>query len=492
MSDKKIIAYQDEVDKIWERILNVDNIRSIKDVRAIIANGKARELLNIGDTTTVYRAKTLTPSASSGLTATISDEGKFTKSTGKSGNITFTFSFGDGNWHYGTEVIDLADFGITLTGTPSSGAYINVAETAEPIEYVLRSFLEKFDDGKTWIVWKDGTKKYESNVKLAEGKKYGAIFEVKTLPVSLQFDAAEMLYVVTEENWPSGLPAGKHYLKGDHSTYGAGTTEDGTYEINTTQVIPVGGGIKHSNIGQWRSAYSKETVLSGKWTTYNADGTTIESNLACTEWESGGNNLGTFSARQNYVSDLDALNCSERNGYGSNNVADSAILQYLQSDEYRVSWEKKTVFDIKPSWDGSQSGYMFKLDGEFLDCVQDSEIEVALPPTWEGQGTVKSETITSKFFLPTKANFYAGSATAAGEKACPWEFYEKFSGLTTPGTGADNNRIKKNTSGTATYYWSFSPYSGVGYGVWTGYPDGHLGNSSASGSLGVPVACVIS
>lgn len=82
---------------------------------------------------------------------------------------------------------------------------------------------------------------------------------------NMAFDPAQYLYYVDAAAWPDGLPAGTYNITLDHGAYNSDTTQDGTYQFTITRPVPVGGGIRHTTIGVYRSdgAYTKENLLAG-------------------------------------------------------------------------------------------------------------------------------------------------------------------------------------------------------------------------------------
>lgn len=142
-----------------------------------------------------------------------------------------------------------------------------------------------------------------------------------------QIDAKELLWANTGI---SALAAGTYNFTLYKGGNGGQTGEDGTYQFTTTKPIPAGGGWTHNKVGTWYSNaadYKPENITSGTVTTYDADGTVLESNLAVTEGSSG-TALGTASnAKADCVNTIGTFNSIMRRAFGSNDsVAEGSVL----------------------------------------------------------------------------------------------------------------------------------------------------------------------
>ncbi len=186
---------------------------------------------------------------------------------------------------------------------------------------------------------------------------------------SIPFDPVQYLFAVTAESlaWlgidGTELPAGTYNVTLYHGDYADTTNEDGTFQLTTTKPVPIGGGIRHSSIGQSRSSeYSKSNVLNGTFTTYGADRVTIiESGLATTEGN-GGKNLGTATARAPQYKSGDYINFTDRVAYGSNRWSTSFMRQWLNSDEEAMTFTPGTIWS-RPT-NTLPAGFLSKIDPE--------------------------------------------------------------------------------------------------------------------------------
>lgn len=293
------------------------------------------------------------------------------------------------------------------------------------------------------------------------------------------FDGPEQLWYNSSDGI---LAAGTYNVAAVKSAYNQSTTEDGTFQIVTTKDIPVGGKIRHTTMGAWRSSYGKSYVLAGKWITYDADDNIIESNLACTEGNEG-TCLGTASvAASNIVNAIGTFNSTQCNAYGSNIWSLCGVRQWLNA-ESTGWWKKQHIFDLAPSYSGIK-GYLGDLDPTFVSILGEVEVTQKRNTAYavDGQNSGYEKT-RDKVFLPsmTELNFGNNDGYAEGSVL---EFYKD---------AGNTDRIKYDISAptTARSWWMRSPNPWDATYVRGVRPGGSLSGDGASGGLGVAPACVI-
>ena len=285
------------------------------------------------------------------------------------------------------------------------------------------------------------------------------------LPDKMQFDAPEALYYA--EN---GLAAGTYNftIQNYDTTYGGGKT----YQFELQNAVPAG--------GQLAFGWSYNTQASAaKITAYNDEGTQIEQ-VGVIEG-SGGTSLGTTDGTSTN------LNHIHRVRFGSNNYAESAVRQFLNSDKAAGSvWESKTNFDRPPAWNANTAGFMNGLDSDFLAVIGSVQKVTALNTVTDGGGSV---TLDDKFFLLSRSEVYGGLENNTNEGS-PYPYFSNYSDLSAAGTGNDMNRIKlRNDSVQA--WWLRSPgYASSGNNCVVG-SNGNLTYSSVSDVYGISPACNI-
>lgn len=300
-----------------------------------------------------------------------------------------------------------------------------------------------------------------------------------------QIDASELLWVNTGD---SALAAGAYNFTLYKGSNGGQTYEDGTYQFTTTKPIPAGGGWTHNKVGVWyanAADYKPENITSGTVTTYDAAGTVLESGLAVTVG-SDGTALGTASnAKADCVNTIGTFNSIMRRAYGSNNWAESAARQWLNSSAAANSWwQRQTIFDLVPNY-ANKAGFLAGLDPDFVDALGAVDITTARNTVYEMGDTLGgSYTTRDKLFLPSMTEIGLGSNDSVAEGSV----LPLYDGAT------QTDRIKYDQAAqtTARYWWLRSPYPWYANLVRIVDPSGALNNYvGATVGYGLAAACVI-
>ncbi len=444
-------------------------LKSYEDIQSIVKLGLAPYIFDVGDIIEVGRETAIQASLGehTGISAVSINGDTFIAAMHEVGEKEYEISYDGSVWKYGEKPIILADYGLSVTGTAAEGDTIVVVETASTIEFVVMGFIE--GGGNTSITLHD------------KGKTYGMILQSKDVLYSLQADNTEAFYSPSE-----ALAAGTYHVTlGDSydTTYGGGAT----YQFTLTQPVPANGQI------YWPWAYN-QLPTAAKISTYaNGDATTpIESNVTVTAG-SEGTDLGTVLIRP-----TGNFNSLHRMRYGSNKWSELSLRQHLNSDKVAGQvYKAKSKFDRPPSWATNTAGFMHGLDPEFIKICADVELLTCLSSVCDTTSTEANagtgyEITVDKFFLPSRPELFGGSDNAS-DKGTVWDFYKINSDNPSASSvsGADSNRIKKNSAGNATYWWMRSPLAGGGSNVRLVYTGGYVSNIYATYSYGVAPACVV-
>ena len=265
--------------------------------------------------------------------------------------------------------------------------------------------------------------------------------------LNAQYSAPQALYYAD-----TPLSAGEHRF----------TLNNVQYTFTTSQVIPAGGQVY---VSSWESEGYVPTAIA----TYDADRTTsIETGLTVTQ--SAGSDT------------LAPVNHHQRCRYGSNNYVESAIRQWLNSDDSDFIWTPQTNYDRPSTYSGG--GFLHQLDPELVAVLGAVDKQVTRNTVTDGGG---QDLFSDKVFLLSRVEVYGGAEGETGGEA-PYPYYEGLA--PSPTTAALDGRIKFLGS-SARYWWLRSPYPGNAYGPRFVYTDGSVNLSHALGSYGVAPAVVI-
>ena len=289
---------------------------------------------------------------------------------------------------------------------------------------------------------------------------------------AVQYDATEAFYFAE-----LGLAAGTYNITiANQAWY---TADNGkTFQFELTKALPVG--------GQLVFAMTYNATLEGKSVKSYANKTTTTALETVTLTEgSEGTSLGTTNGSSPNVNHM------HRAIFGSNNYAQSAVRQWLNSAAVAGSvWTPTNVFDRPASWATSYNGFMHGLPADFLAVVQPAVLACRTNSLFEVESldgaafainqlySLKAD----KFFLLSRPEIFGDWDSASYKDGTQLEYYN---GLTA------TERIKRDAAGTARYAWLRSPYPSGAYYARIVYSSGEVGNSNAYHGGGVAPACII-
>ncbi len=176
---------------------------------------------------------------------------------------------------------------------------------------------------------------------------------------------------------------------------------------------------------------------------------------------------------------LSAENHKDRVASGSNNYAQSAIRQWLNSALAKGTfWTPQSIYDLPPSWNATLDGFLKGLDADFLSVIGATTRITANNLLTDGGGVTPSYTLTDRFFLPSVTEMGFGNEITGGENAA-WPLFTSNAG-----------RIKY-LSGATRLWFLRSPYLVHAHNVRIVGNDGTLSNNTAQATRGAAAACVI-
>lgn len=289
---------------------------------------------------------------------------------------------------------------------------------------------------------------------------------------AVQYDATEAFYYAEQE-----LAAGTYNITiANQAWY---TADNGkTFQFTLATAVPAG--------GQLVFVMTYNATLEGKSVKSYANKTTTTALETVTLTEgSEGTSLGTTNGSSPNVNHM------HRAIFGSNNYAQSAVRQWLNSAAVAGSvWTPTNVFDRPASWATSYNGFMHGLPADFLAVVQPAVLACRTNSLFEVESldgaafainqlySLKAD----KFFLLSRPEIFGDWDSASYKDGTQLAYYN---GLTA------TERIKRDAAGTARSAWLRSPYpSGANYARVVG-SDGALHSSGAYIGYGVAPACII-
>lgn len=449
--------------KIGNKMGAYDLPRSWPELQMRIQSGTARQICPVGTKLLVDKESGVSVTVHGSITGATVNEDTFIEAIGHSGTAAYEFIYDGSAWHHNGEDVELANYGIAVTGTPAADDTVVVHVQASKVEFdvVDIDYDVPVNDAleHTLALW-------TSDLLL-----YG----------SIPFCSPQKLVSVRE-----ALPAGTYNITLDHGCYDGTTVEDSTYQFTTTREIPAGGGIRHTTMGGWLSSgYGISHVTGGTFVTYDASGNVIEQGLACTEGTDG-TSLGTATASNPTYRITDNVNFTQRQIYGSNRNIHSANRKWLNSDAPGAAsgqiaswWTASDEFDMPVK--STLPGFLHGLDPAFRAIMQKVRKRTAKGIA-DGYGYEDTEELV---FEPSMTELGYGKNNNISETAAKADGTLKTELAWDMFIGASNDDRIRYQGGVARYCWLRSPNpSNAGDGRRVS-PSGALSSNSAYGAYGV-------
>jgi hypothetical protein len=450
----------------------IGNVDSWSGVQRIIRAGLGSAILPAGDQLSSSRATAANVAVSgNGITDASVNLATFINAIGQGDPLIYDFDYDGMVWVLDGNAVNLAAYGLTVTGAPQEGdrIIVTVAATEQNFDVMDHDLHTPVNPALT----------HTMPLLLHDIAAYG------TIP----FCPPQLLYYTDVE-----LPAGSYKFTLDHGAYGGGIDQDGIYMFTTDVAIPADGGIRHNAVGYYKeSGYAKTDITAGKVIIYGSGDARaiVKDNIACSEWDEVTEcyNLGTFTARSLTYHTADGKhNFTERNAYGSNRWKTSAARQWLNSDAAPVPEEsevvsnwytRQTVFDRVPGG-AKLAGYLYGLDPELKAVICPVRVRTALPdPDKVPDGDPYEET-EDKVWLPSMTEVYGSDNNNVAEGS-QFEYWKDTTNAA---------KIKYQGS-TARDWWLRGPCPGYARNVRLVSTSGALNNGGANNAYGlVPGLCI--
>lgn len=425
------------------------------DAQAIVRMGYAPRYFHIGDQIVVEKETSMNATVGNsegetpGITAASVDPDAFIAAVHTVHGGDYEFTFNGAEWHYNGAPVNLADYGISVTGTAVHGDEVIVHETAAKLYFDVI----------------DIDKDTPSDPQFT----HSLTLQLHDVYIDLQYCARQAAFAFAE-----GLAAGTYkFTVGAHPWVAGDVNKVLTFtlanDIAAGGQLVFNGSYNATLVGTTITAFTSVTSTTAAETV-----TMIEGNT--------GTDLGTILR-----SKTDAINSIDRALLGSNNWLESAMRQYLNSDKAAGSvWTPQSVFDRPPTWAATTAGFLHGIDPDFVAVLGNVKKKTGLNTISDGGGTATHD---EKVFLLSRSEVFMGDEYAGGEDT-PYAYYKNYSDNQSASTGADKNRIKYR-AGAAKYWWLRSPIAGVARGVGLVYPSGAWDSYNATLALGVAPACCI-
>ena len=253
-----------------------------------------------------------------------------------------------------------------------------------------------------------------------------------------------------------------------------------TFQFTLTKSVPAGGLILlgYAN-GNANVTAAGKTV------------TTFESRTSPETLESAVISLGSAGTHLGQTDGSGNINHFHRIAQGSNNYAQSAVRQWLNSNAEAGGWyQPQEKFTVYPDTTiRAYNGFLHGLPDDFLSVVAPAVVPCRTNNVYECPGLDGSTfevgntyTVSDKFFLLSRTEIFG---TAESDNVKDGKILEYYEGLT------DSERKRYDNAGAVTNMWLRSCYPDLAGAEQYVSTAGAVGYTSAINRTGVAAACII-
>jgi len=301
----------------------------------------------------------------------------------------------------------------------------------------------------------------------------------------VQYDQCEAFYVAPE----GGLEAG---------TYNVTFVEKwGQIAANTTMEFTLTADVPAGGMLVFNTGLPDKTSASDVKLFVYANATTQTASETCLLTEgSSGTSLGSVSTATKYGAS--GLNNYQRAVYGYNRWSQSALRQYLNSDQPKnMWWTPKNEFDRAPAQLSTLDGFLAGFSADFRSALGKVKVSTALNTTSDSEIGTTEDTYDYMFASSLEQEYIVPQL--AGAEGNYWPYWKERLGLDSPqaqgsgGAMAEHIRYAYENHSSAQYVRLRSANRGGAHGAWTvsatGYAYGYDGATTANRPAPACVIC---
>lgn len=219
-----------------------------------------------------------------------------------------------------------------------------------------------------------------------------------------------------------------------------------------------------------------QTWIGKNLTVYHAFGTSAVETCIMSEG-TGGTDLGAADGT------VSILNHTQRARYGSNNYKESAIREWLDSDDAANAWQTQQTRFQRPCSYRTRAGFVTYLDPEFVAVIREGSHPNRTNEIFDLNGKKQAYSTTDKFYLASQEEigFSSESGIVCGT------VFDYYNGA----AQADKIKYDITAQTTARDWWLRAPTPSGAYYERYVYSSGALYDSSANFGNGAVAACEI-
>lgn len=435
------IATQSQIDALQKEINDLGGKTVIEDwdkLGDLIAAGTSTDIVSAGDITDINWIATVIGSTTNGLTVSCSNIDTFANGIGEAEAKTYLFVYNGSAWTYNEQAVNLADYAITVSGTPATGEVMTIQTTVTTRSYTFTGY--------------DDVEAVDANV------PHNWLMEQTYAPDTKTFNTYDALFSVYQGKQ---IPVGNYHLR--NYSYRSGFYVD--MYLNVTTAI----GSNDYAVQAQSNGYTSQDITNAdnvtKTAVYAISGLTCRASGTRTN-ATGAVTIAYTPASGVTYTELEDLNVDENDPvvYTYSGAFDKCALgnatwiqcnmaQWLNDETGAKSSVTPTYLLSVPSAYNLGAGFLFGLDPRVKALIQPAKVK------WTANyadGYTQNQTYTAeqKAFLLSMKEMSFNVNTAEGEIS---DLYGEYTNntLTNDAVAA---RAKYNKAGGTlnSYRWSRS------------------------------------
>ena len=440
------LAVQSQIDKLQAEIdeLGGKHVVANWDVfGGKIADGTSEEIVKPGDMANVNWIASVLGTTTRGLTVACSDIWAFAKAVGEAEAKDYLFVYNGSAWTYNEEVVDLADYALTVTGTPSTGEVMDVKTTVNSRSFTFVSYdtVEAADETveHNWCV----EQTYAPDAKAyCTYQALFAVYKGKRIPVGYYHlrnycyrssFSVDMYLNVTEE-----IGSDEYIVQARSNGYTNGQTITNADGVSKTGVAVIS--------GLTPQIYGTRTKASGAVSIAY----TPESGVSYTE-------LTDLNTNENDPVVFVSNGVFDKCVYGNNCWENSNMSEWLNDDPSAKTEIEPIWMLYVPAAYNLTAGYLYGIDPRAYALIQEAKVKWVSGYGNDDYTQGQTYETEQKVFLLSMKEMSFNLQTTEGEVT---QLYSEYTdGVLTNDPVIDRAKYNRAGGTINTYRWSRSGYS---------------------------------
>ena len=447
------LAVQSQIDNLQTQIDELGGKHIVANYDVLgnkILDGTSTDIIAPGDIMGINWITSVLGTTTSGLTVSCSDIWQFAKGVGECEAKDYLFVYDGANWTFNEETVNLSDYALTVTGTPTAGEVMDIKTTVDSVPYTFTSYdtAEPTNENvpHNWIMeqtYAPDTKVYSTYQALF------AVYQGKTVPVGnyhiRNYCYRSSFYIDMYLAVTSAIGSNDSIVQARSNGYTGNQTIENADGVTKTGVSVIS--------GLTPNVYGTRTNASGAVSIAYApaDGVVY---TELTDLNTDPNDPVVFVHEGVF----------DKCVYGDNCWANANISEYLNDESAVKSSISPTWMLYVPSSYNLAAGFLYGIDPRAYALIQPCDVEwtsgYGNTDYTQGQTYTKSQ----KVFLLSMKEMSFNLNVAEGEAT---ELYSDYCGNVLT-NNAVIDRVKYNRAGGTlnSYRWSRSAVASGTYYAW--------------------------